>query len=180
MAADRADLLFRCYPKSEADDPEVFAAAASALLAHYPDDVIEAVTDPATGIPAHQKWCPRLSEIREACEAIMVPRRRAEEHARELARTQAVMRGAETARAQRPSYEDLKAKYGEGWGISQKDNIERKNEQMQHILDANKATFERECRQAGMDPTGWYSPTLAASELVQSSATRYADIPNRE
>ena len=118
FAAERADLLFRSFPKAEADDPEVYAAAATAILAKYPDDVIIAVTDPADGLPVRQKWRPLLAELKAACEAEMAPMREAAARERRQAETERVLKGAETTRTQRPSYDDLKAKYGPRWGLS--------------------------------------------------------------
>ena len=131
LAVQRADLLFRCYPKSEADDPETYAAAASALLAKYPDDVILQATDPADGIAAHCKWRPHLAEIREFCEQIMIPRRIAEDREAELERTRRLMEERGPPRDQRPTYADLKSKieseHGPNWGIGQGDDFRKKS-----------------------------------------------------
>ncbi len=61
-------MLFGCYRKTDANDPEVLAAAIAATLAEFPMDVVEYVTDPRTGLPATSKWIPSVFEVREACE----------------------------------------------------------------------------------------------------------------
>jgi hypothetical protein len=46
------------------------------VLSDYPLNVVTAVTDPRTGIPAKLKWLPTIAEIKTACEDIVGPRRR--------------------------------------------------------------------------------------------------------
>jgi len=65
-------MLFGCYPRNEANDPEIFITAATALLASYPEIVVERVCDPVRGLPAKNKFLPAIAEIREACEREMV------------------------------------------------------------------------------------------------------------
>lgn len=65
-------MLFGCYRKAEANDPEVLTAAIAAVLSEYPYDVVEYVTDPRTGLPSTSKWLPSVFEVREACEQRLV------------------------------------------------------------------------------------------------------------
>jgi hypothetical protein len=60
--------LFSFYPRNEANDPESFIAGATAMLARYPEAVVEAVCNPARGLPANNKFLPSIAEIRAACE----------------------------------------------------------------------------------------------------------------
>src|SRR5262249_23628308 len=69
FAAERANLLFGCYRKGEANDPETYTLAVAAVLADYEPEVIRRVTDPRTGIPRKLKFMPNPAEIAEACEA---------------------------------------------------------------------------------------------------------------
>ncbi len=48
------------------------------MLADYPQEVIEEVTDPRTGLARVLKFLPAIAEIAEACEARMRPHRYAE------------------------------------------------------------------------------------------------------
>lgn len=69
MAIKRTALLFGCYRKGDANDPEIYTAAVAATLADYSAEVIEYVTDPRTGLPSKLKWLPTVAEVREACES---------------------------------------------------------------------------------------------------------------
>jgi hypothetical protein len=73
-ASRKAAQLFGCYPRNEANDPEFFLTAASALLACYPEIVVDRVCDPLSrgGLPAKHKFLPALAEIRAACEVEMI------------------------------------------------------------------------------------------------------------
>jgi hypothetical protein len=67
-----ATVLVGCYRASEANDPEMFIASASANLACYPEVVVRQVCDPVRGLAATSKWLPAIAEIRAACEQEMV------------------------------------------------------------------------------------------------------------
>ena len=73
----RAEILFGCYRKGEANDPKVYVAAVAAVLALYPEETIKFVTDPRTGIPSKINWMPNVGEVRQACEDHYGPIRRA-------------------------------------------------------------------------------------------------------
>lgn len=63
--------MFGCYRRNEANDPETYVVAVTALLASYEDDVILAVTDPVRGLPVQSQFVPTIKEIRDACEAFL-------------------------------------------------------------------------------------------------------------
>ena len=71
-------MLLGCYRKGDANDPDTYVAAITATLARYPEDVIRAVTHPATGLPIQKDFLPTVREVYLACEAIVQPRREAE------------------------------------------------------------------------------------------------------
>lgn len=77
-AAKRARLLFGCYRKGDANDPETYVAAITAVLSRYEESVIRAVTHPAKGLPIRTNFLPTVKEVFEACEALDEPRREAE------------------------------------------------------------------------------------------------------
>src|SRR5437879_1072057 len=66
-ASSRAALMFGCYRRAEASDPEIYAAATAAVLSEYSQDVIDYITDPRTGLPSTSKWLPSVYEVRQAC-----------------------------------------------------------------------------------------------------------------
>lgn len=65
--------MFRCYPAGQANDPETYTAAISAVLAEYPPEVVHRVTDPRTGVARKVKFLPSVAEVVEACEAEVKP-----------------------------------------------------------------------------------------------------------
>ncbi len=67
-AAERARLLFGCYRKGDANDPETYTMAVTAILAEYEEAIIQRVTDPRTGIARTSKWMPNVAEVSEACD----------------------------------------------------------------------------------------------------------------
>ena len=60
--------MFGCYRKGDANDPETYTAAITAILAEYEPEVIQRVTDPRTGIPRKFKFMPNPAELSEACD----------------------------------------------------------------------------------------------------------------
>jgi hypothetical protein len=93
IAARLAAKLFGCYRASDANNPEVFLAAATTTLAQYPEHVAAKVCDPARGLPAENKWLPSIAEIRVACDAAMAPVRAEERREREREHTRGVLIG---------------------------------------------------------------------------------------
>lgn len=67
-ATKRARLMFGCYRKGDANDPDTYVAAVAAILADYDDDVIRRVTDPRTGIARKLKFMPNPAEVAEECD----------------------------------------------------------------------------------------------------------------
>lgn len=83
----RAEMIFACYRRDEAANPEIYAAAAAAILEGYTQSVIERITDPRTGIASQCRFLPSIAEITEACEQeavrqsrLAAPRRRVIEY----------------------------------------------------------------------------------------------------
>ncbi len=110
------------------------------MLSHYPANVIQAATDPYTGIASKREWMPEPFHVREFCDALMETERRAEERERRLAGTERILaesRAREAEEKPRESYEQLKARHGENFGLStvtpvssQERAIERANRRM--------------------------------------------------
>lgn len=72
-AAERADLMFGCYRRGDANNAETYVTAISAVLIHYSPDVVKAVTDPYSGLPSRKKengysGMPDVADVKEACE----------------------------------------------------------------------------------------------------------------
>ena len=97
MAARLAAKLFGCYRASDANNPEAFLAAATAMLAQYPEAVASKVCDPIRGLCSTAKWLPAIAEIREACEREMIWHDAVEKRDREREHTRAVLAGHKAA-----------------------------------------------------------------------------------
>lgn len=69
-AAERAQMMFGCYRKGDANDPETYTAAVAAILSEYSPDVVQRVTDPRTGIPRRMKFMPNPAEVSEICDEV--------------------------------------------------------------------------------------------------------------
>jgi hypothetical protein len=86
-ATERAKILFGCYRRGEANDPDTYVAAVAAVLQHYAPEIIKAVTDPYGGLPgrkSEQGWAglPDVADVKEACEAEAVRQERLAAYAR--------------------------------------------------------------------------------------------------
>jgi hypothetical protein len=98
-AARAAAKLFGCYPRNEANDPETFLTAATAILASYPEIVADRVCDPLlrSSLPSKSKFLPSIAEIRTACETEMVWHDAVERRERERRHTAEVLAPAPPA-----------------------------------------------------------------------------------
>lgn len=120
-AAERAKILFGCYRTGDANDPETYVAAITAVLAQYPENIITQVTHPITGLPSNGKgWLPTVKEVRDACDAAYEPIIQNELRLKRV-KEQIEQREREERR-EKPTMDQLKAKYGENWGIGESIN----------------------------------------------------------
>lgn len=115
--------MLDCFRTGGANSGEVFIAGMANVLSKYPASVIEAVTDPGSGIPVKQNWQPSLKEVRDACEAEMEPIRRRERQQKIVAETLAER---DVDKSDRPTREEMQAKYGKNWGLKSLDEPEHK------------------------------------------------------
>lgn len=168
-AAMAAKVLLGCYRSGEANDPEVYITAVVATLAQYPEHVIRAVCDPRTGLPSRSKWLPTVSEVREECDVLCERDRRAGHWEALAEQTLRERREAEAASQTKLSYEEMKAKYGENWGLKTAPGAEEaaaRQRRLDAIEAGNRLVLEREC---GREVQGLViSPTLA--QLVRSKS----------
>ena len=70
-ASQRAEVLFGCYRRGDANDPERYVAAMAAVLSDYDFDLMREVTDPRTGICTTEKFMsfmPNAGELKVYCE----------------------------------------------------------------------------------------------------------------
>jgi hypothetical protein len=72
-ATQRAEVLFGCYRRGDANDPDRYVTAIAAVLTLYDFELIRDVTDPRTGICTSEKFCsfmPNAGELKVYCDAI--------------------------------------------------------------------------------------------------------------
>lgn len=91
-AMERARLMFGCYRRGDANDPDIYVAAVTAVLARYPAEIVKAVTDPCFGLPSRKTesgWSglPDVADVKAACEAEAERAERLKKYA-ELPRTE--------------------------------------------------------------------------------------------
>lgn len=96
-------------------------AAITAVLARYPEQVVTEVTHPATGLPAKKSWLPTVKEVRDACDEINLPILENEARQNGIAEQLAARQSEDAERERRPTVAELKAKYGENWGMTSLD-----------------------------------------------------------
>jgi hypothetical protein len=61
-------MVFGCYRRDEANNPEIFSAAIAAVFEGYSREVVERAADPRTGIASQYKFLPAVQEVREFCD----------------------------------------------------------------------------------------------------------------
>ena len=146
--------MLGCYRTGDANDPETYVAAITATLARYPEQVITAVTHPSTGIIVEVKWLPSVMEVREACEREMLPIKTKLARAQRIAEQMEARRIEDEQKAAKPSYDQLKAKYGPDWGIETSEQKRRPPapaptiEQLRHHYQHYNLAFKPKDREA--------------------------------
>lgn len=61
-------LLFSAYRRDDFADPEGFVAQLGVILCDFPEEVVNYITSPKTGMQRRSKWPPTISEVLSACE----------------------------------------------------------------------------------------------------------------
>lgn len=143
-------MLLGCYRSGDANDPDIYVRAVTSVLSEYPSEVIKDVCDPRIGLPAKSKWLPTVSEVKDACEAAMVPidRKRREELALQERR-----RALSAPVEPRPTLEELKEKYGENWGIHGADDLNVvRDQRLAAMAHANEVSRVGEYERLGLEP----------------------------
>jgi hypothetical protein len=72
-------MLFGCYRRGDANDPETYVAAITRVLASFDASLIREVTDPLTGIQTTEKYMtfmPQSGELKVYCDGVAARRDR--------------------------------------------------------------------------------------------------------
>lgn len=81
-AAEAAEKLIGYYPQIMASDPKIYAAGLVQLFSRYPEHLIAAALDPATGLPGECDYLPTIAKVK----AFLEPRWIREQHMLEMKR----------------------------------------------------------------------------------------------
>jgi hypothetical protein len=103
-----AGRLFGSFRAADANDPETFIAGATAIIAHYPEQIVRLV---CYGLPSQTKWLPALAEIREACERAIAPTLAEQRRAQERAHTARVLAAVREAPMGSPEHRRTLSKF---------------------------------------------------------------------
>lgn len=108
------------------------------VLLNFPLPIIDYVTAPGTGIQAQRgrRFPPTPGEVRQACEDALAMFEHAFEHAtkpKRIEQAKAEREQEKRDRSERPSYEDLKAKYGPNFGLQTVEEVDREERKAARI-----------------------------------------------
>src|SRR5262245_26054077 len=151
----RVSLLTAGRMKDEIQDPDLYASAVAAVLSEYPKDIVDAVTDPRTGIQRRIKWLPMLNEITDACEELYAPIKRKAEREARRAETARLLQDVGAPNDQRPTLQELKDKYGDNWGlnpIKDEDDLSKRADQARARITRNDQDILREYTRLNVEP----------------------------
>jgi hypothetical protein len=119
----RIEMILAGYRKADYHNLEAFLTQAAIILAKFPQDIIEFVSAPETGIQTRLQWPPSLAEILDACTAEQTQREEVARYSRRLAEMLPPPTPPPPApRLPKPkfsaaqSYEIMVAKYGRPFG----------------------------------------------------------------
>lgn len=148
-----ADLLAQ-FPNCKGDD--IFTRSMAELFNRYPASIVSQITSMKTGLATKSEFLSLAAMTKwldEKSETII--------YAADWDRRALSLSAPPEDRSSRPTYDELKAKAGENWGLVAVDgDAERKAAIADQIVKANQAVFLRECERDGIDPARGVSPAL--------------------
>lgn len=150
-----AKLLLGCYRSGDSSDPDTYIRAVTAVFGEYPIEVVRRVCDPRAGLAAKSKWLPTIFEIKESCEDEMRPILRRMHEEKLASERRKALSGPPQPR---PSYDELKAKYGPNWGLK---TVEDK------IKRAVELSLDDMCRQAGISRENFEAINASAEKHLR-------------
>ena len=167
-ATERAQLLFGSYRTGDANDANTYVAAIAATLARFPAGVITAVTHPS-GLATKYSWLPSVKEVFDTCQETVEPIKQNEARLKRIAE-QMEARDRED-RGVKPTMAQLKARFGERWGLPVPGNIKTPDEKAEEnaaALERERARVRTEYEQIGMKaPSKWALSPTALREMAE-------------
>src|SRR4051812_43103860 len=118
-------MLYSAYRIDQYADPEGFMASLGLVFSQYPDDVVEFVTDPRTGVQRGKTFPPSIAEVVSACDTRLADKARLRRYMN-WGKNDPVALLEGPKNEDRPTYDDLKSKYGQDWGIGAEEKQSRK------------------------------------------------------
>lgn len=118
---EAAGRIIGAYPNGGKDAGKSYIGAIAETLASYPRQTATACADRVNGVTRECKFLPTVSDIVAWCERKTEPLWRTAEREQRIAEQLAARDADEVVRDRRLTYDELKAKYGEGrdgWGIN--------------------------------------------------------------
>lgn len=119
-AIEAATKIIGCYPNGGANAGDSYIGALAQILGSYPKSVAIACGNGLTGIVRDCKFLPTVADIVAWCERKTEPLRVQHDRERRIESQLAERDAVQEPQIGRLSYDELKAKYGDGkdgWGI---------------------------------------------------------------
>jgi hypothetical protein len=108
--------MFSGYRTSDFADPAGAALSMCSVFEDYSDEIIKFATDPKTGVQRRCKWPPTINEVVAFCDEKIEYIAKMNRFKNWGKSNTALLEGPQEPK---PTLEELKAKYGENWGIDQ-------------------------------------------------------------
>jgi hypothetical protein len=159
-AVDVIGRLVDAFPNGRAQAGRSYIGALASLLVTYPKTIALQCADPVRGVARDIRFLPTVADLVAFCERELAAMRNIverEDRAQELAKRQREAADAEKrlsdARAVRPTYDELKAKYGPSWGIASptEDTAQARAKAAARLTEANRIMLMREYAAAGVE-----------------------------
>jgi hypothetical protein len=161
-AVDVIGRLVDAFPNGRSQAGRSYIGALASLLVTYPKTIALQCADPIRGVARDTRFLPTVADLVAFCERELAAMRdivEREDRAQELAKRQREAADAEKrladARAVRPTYDELKAKYGPNWGIAPptEDTAQARAKAAARLTEANRIMLMREYAAAGVELT---------------------------
>lgn len=152
--------LLKAFPNGSPPDPKGYIGALAAILREYPRQVALRCADPIKGVSRETKFMPTVADLVAYCERETEAMRKpvdVEDHYAAIARQNRVRANDQDQwaekRKMRPTYDELRAKYGPTWGIAQPcEEPATKAASARMLAEANERALLAEYQAAGLEP----------------------------
>lgn len=151
QATKAVRVILGSFPNRGTIDPDVYVRQIVILLTGYPSFVARKIAHPRDGIVSRNNFLPTLAEVKAFADALTIPKRsRRDAMYRQIEQ----IRKPEEPEVDKPSLDDLKARYGNDWGIhaEAQEAVDAATARRDAICEANERIRRRELVAAGIDP----------------------------